>query len=217
MIVSNTKLEGADTSTAHRYPRVSVALCAAFLVACLLALAPAGKVARAEESATDVQTVRVGYYESHGFLEGAADGAPKSGYGYEYMQRAASYAGWHLEYVYGTWNELYEKLVNGEIDMLPGVSRIGSHVGSALFPSVSMLSETFYVYRGVFDDSLSGNDIGSFSGKRIGVVSGSNSEMNFDAWYAENGCDAQVARYASVADMRQAFNAGELDAFVSCR
>ena len=215
MIVSNTKLEGADTSTARRYPRGPVALCVAFLVACLLVLVPAGKVALAEESATDVQTVRVGYYESHGFLEGAADGVPKSGYGYEYMQRAASYAGWHLEYVYGSWNELYEKLANGEIDMLPGVSRIGTHIDAALFPSVSMLCETFYVYRGVFDDSLAGNDIGSFSGKRIGVVSDSNSEINFDAWYADNGCDAQVVRCASVADMRQAFNAGELDAFVS--
>lgn len=77
----------------------------------------------------------MGYYESRNFLEGAADAEAKHGYGYEYLQRAASYAGWRFEYVYGTWDDLYDQLARGEIDMLPGVSGTDEHEAAVLFPS----------------------------------------------------------------------------------
>ena len=47
----------------------------------------------AQESEAAGKEVRVGYYESSGFQEGAAEGVIKSGFGYEYLQKIASYAG----------------------------------------------------------------------------------------------------------------------------
>ncbi len=73
-------------------------------------------------SAEEQKTVRVGYYESAGFLEGASDGAVKTGYGYEYMQKIASYTGWKYVYVYGSYEELLEQMEEGEIDLMPGVT-----------------------------------------------------------------------------------------------
>lgn len=64
------------------------------------------------------KTVRVGYYFSHNFQEGTDDTSPKSGYSYEYLQKLASYTGWKYEYVYGEWDELFEKLTNGEYGYL---------------------------------------------------------------------------------------------------
>lgn len=49
------------------------------------------------------------------------DRAPKSGYSYEYLQKLASYTGWKYEYVYGEWDELFEKLKDGEIDLMAEV------------------------------------------------------------------------------------------------
>ena len=54
--------------------------------------------------------------------ERTSDDRPKRGYGYEYLQKVASYTGWQYEYVYGTWDELYEKLVNGEIDLMASIA-----------------------------------------------------------------------------------------------
>ena len=57
----------------------------------------------------ELKTVRVGYLIYEGYQEGAGD-APKSGYGYEYLQQLAYYAGWKYEYVNGSFSELLEML-----------------------------------------------------------------------------------------------------------
>ena len=40
----------------------------------------------------------------------------RSGYAYEYQQKIAAYAGWTYEYVKGSWPELLQMLIDGEID-----------------------------------------------------------------------------------------------------
>ena len=91
---------------------------AAFLLlsALLLLLAlPAGS--RAEE---DRKVVRVGWYES-AFHRTDPFGR-KSGYGYEYQQRVAIYAGWTYEYIEGSWSDLLKMLIAGDLDLLSDVS-----------------------------------------------------------------------------------------------
>ena len=70
----------------------------------------------------DNKTVKVGWYYSKGFQEGGSDDEYKSGYAYEYLQHIANYTGWEYEYVYGSWGELYDGLLNGDIDILCGMS-----------------------------------------------------------------------------------------------
>lgn len=42
--------------------------------------------------------------------------------GYEFQQTVASYTGWKYDYVTCDWTDCYERLENGEIDMLGGIS-----------------------------------------------------------------------------------------------
>lgn len=91
---------------------------AAFLAAFLLPMA----AVRAEETEQQpLKKVRAGYLIYQGYQEGEGD-APKSGYGYEYLQQIAYYAGWEYEYVNGSFNELLEMLKNGEIDIMGNLS-----------------------------------------------------------------------------------------------
>ena len=53
-------------------------------------------------------TVRVGYYEKAVFQEGASAYLVKTGYAYEYYQKLSEYTGWHYEYVYGEFGDLYQ-------------------------------------------------------------------------------------------------------------
>lgn len=163
----------------------------------------------------ETKTVKVGYYESRNFLEGAGDGQAKAGYGYEYLQRVASYASWRYEYVYGTWDELYKKLKAGEIDVLPGVARIGVHEQDVLFPSVSMLSETFYVYKKSSDESIKAGSAKSLEDKRVGVVKASNAKTALDAWLKKEGVSVKESVYESTADMKKAWSKGKVDVVVS--
>ncbi len=211
----------APTEKAPTKTKLVIVACVAALFATLFCCQPAfaNESQQAQDSTSSQQatstTVKVGYYESRNFQEGAEEGQPKSGYGYEYLQRMGSYAGWHFEYEYGTWNDLYQKLVNGEIDMMAGVSRSEQHEEQVLFPYASMLSETFYIYKNVNDPSMSGGDYPSFSGKNIGVTEGSSAKSAFETWKTENNCTANEKPFASMKECYEAFQRGEIDALVS--
>ncbi|MEE1159415.1 MAG: transporter substrate-binding domain-containing protein, partial [Atopobiaceae bacterium] len=86
---------------------------------CAIALVMAApSQAYARES--DGKVVRVGWYESA--FHSTDQFGRRSGYGYEYQQRIATYTGWKYEYVEGSWSELYEMLASGQIDLLSDVS-----------------------------------------------------------------------------------------------
>lgn len=63
-----------------------------------------------------LKKVRVGYLIYPGYQEGEGD-APKSGYGYEYLQQVAYYAGWEYEYVNGSYwiAEKNDLMVSGDL------------------------------------------------------------------------------------------------------
>ena len=191
------------------------ALARALAVAVVLCVVGTCSLTWAPRAAAAEETVRIGYFESRNFTEGAADDKTKDGYGYEYLQRIAGYAGWRYEYVYGTWDELYRDLCDGTIDMLPGVSRTAEHADQVLFPDDSMLSETFYIYE-KDSNAVSARDVeGQLAGKRIGVVAGTNSMDAFDTWKARENVSVETYTYRTFDDMHAALDAGLIDAFVS--
>lgn len=116
------------------------------------------------------KTVRVGYYFSHNFQEGTDDTSPKSGYSYEYLQKLASYTGWKYEYVYGEWDELFEKLTNGEIDIMAGIAYSAERSSLINYPDNPILNETFYIYKDQNDTSMQCGNIDSYKGKKIGTL-----------------------------------------------
>ena len=66
--------------------------------------------AQAHESG---KTVRVGWYESP--FNTMDQFGRRSGYAYDYQQKIAAYTGWKYEYVEGSWPELLQMLIDGDI------------------------------------------------------------------------------------------------------
>ena len=64
--------------------------------------------------------IRVGYVDVPGYLTEEPDGH-YSGYAYEYLRMLGVYGDWQYEFIAGTRNECVQRLMNGEIDLLPGV------------------------------------------------------------------------------------------------
>lgn len=166
--------------------------------------------------AQDEKTVRVGYYFSDGFQEGMAEDQPKSGYGYEYLQKVAAYTGWKYEYVYGSWGELFQKLLDGDIDLMAAVSKSAEREQRIGFPDYEMLSETYYIYKDVDDGSMRSGEIASYQGKRIGTEE-KDAKMNdwLNRWIEETGAQITVFPYQSIEACAQDFNDKKIDAFVS--
>ena len=64
--------------------------------------------------------VRVGSFE--GTYNVINEKGERNGYGYEYLQNIAGYAGWTYEYVTSNWEDCFTQLENVEIDILGGIS-----------------------------------------------------------------------------------------------
>lgn len=203
----------AANSGKRRRAKRAAALLAAVIMA-IACIAPCAAAASAGDS-SGYETVKVGYYYSRSFQEGVGDGAMKSGYGYEYMQKIASYTGWKYKYVYGTWSDMYQQLLAGKIDMMAGIMYSDERAQQIAFPDHEMINETFYIYKNDDDDSIKCGDISSYVGKRIGVVKGQSSAGYLSDWMSDNGATAQVVYYGNLDECAADFNSKKLDAFVS--
>lgn len=191
-------------------------LCVSMFPCAIYASNENAEITEDTESAVNTRIVRVGYYQARDFQEGTEESAYKSGYGYEYLQRIASYTGWKYEYVYGTWQELYEKLVVGEIDLMAGISYEEERSHKISYPDLAMLNETFYIYKDIDDDSIKSSEIDSYAGKKIGTISNDvKMTVALEKWKKETNAQIEIVYYDSLADCAQAFNEKKIDAFAS--
>ncbi|MDO4187486.1 MAG: GGDEF domain-containing protein [Lachnospiraceae bacterium] len=160
----------------------------------------------------DEKVVKVGYYENENFQEGASEGAVKSGYAYEYFQKIATYNGWRYEYVYGSWSDIYDAFVNGDIDLLAGLGYAEERLEIMNYPNYPMGYESYYLFiRG--DNSEITIDPATLNGKKIGTIPGL-LEKSIYEWMGDNNVEAEVIIYNDVKERDQALIDGDIDAFI---
>ena len=186
-----------------------------FMAAVLLAGGSVGSFSEVYADSDKEEKVKIGYYPREDFQEGISDGTAKSGYGYEYIQEVASYTGWDYEYVYGEWEDLYQKLENGEIDLMAGVSYSNERAGHVSYPDYDMLKETFYIYKDSRDTSMKSDEYDTFAGKKIGTVNTQRMTSRLEEWAENNQADIEIRYYQDISECAEDFNAGKIDGFVS--
>jgi len=157
----------------------------------------------------EVETVKVGYYENEVFEEGAAENAIKTGYAYEYYRKLSEYTGWKYEYVYGEYGDLYQMLLDGEIDLLAGLAWKEERADLIGYPDLPMGNETYSLVKHISDDEITTNPQ-SFSGKTIGVLDSAMVDV-LNRYLDEHGVQAIVKVYNDYSDLYTAFDANELD------
>ena len=83
--------------------------------------------------------------------------------------KMSEYTGWRYEYVYGDFNDLYQKLLDGEIDLLAGLAYKEDRKGLISYPENRMGSETYSLVKHGSDDSITA-DPQTLNGKKIAVL-----------------------------------------------
>lgn len=118
----------------------------------------------------NAKIVKVGYYIGAGnFMTGFSENDRKGGFAYEYLQNIAAYTDWEYEYIYGYWDFLYDKLLNGEIDLLTDVSYSKERESLFYYPDYEMSQEIYYIYSRKDDSSVSAEDLSTLNGKSMEV------------------------------------------------
>ena len=163
---------------------------------------------------TEPKVVRVGWYES-AFHKTDSFGR-RSGYGYEYQQRIAIYTGWTYEYVEGSWSELFEKLQNGEIDLLSDVSYTEERAQKILYSAEAMGSEGYHVFISPDNTEIRPDDFSTMDGKKAGVNKNSIQEQYFKDWSEKNGVHPEIVELTvKTPEMMEMLASGELDMLVT--
>jgi len=150
-----------------------------------------------------------GEFENEVFQEGAGEGQVKTGYAYEYYQKLSEYTGWRYEYVYGDFGELYEMLVNGEIDLLAGLAYTEERKDIIGYPDAPMGNETYSLVKHETDTDITAQP-STLSGKRIGVLDSAIVGV-LENYLDSHGITAKVVSFSSYSDLFAAFDSGNVD------
>jgi len=182
------------------------------LLSLLLLLSVVLPVKAAAETAP-VKVVRVGSFEDT-FNYCNEKGARK-GYGYELLETLSGYTGWQFEYVTCDWSDCFEKLENGEIDIMGGISYTEDRAEKMLFSDEPMGEEKYYLYADLSRADISASDFKILDGKKIGVVMGTEPEVMLTEWEEKYGIKTQHVNISNNEDVKQKLANHEIDCFVS--
>ena len=182
------------------------------LLSLLLLLSVVLPVKAAAETAP-VKVVRVGSFEDT-FNYCNEKGARK-GYGYELLETLSGYTGWQFEYVTCDWSDCFEKLENGEIDIMGGISYTEDRAEEMLFSDEPMGEEKYYLYADLSRADISASDFKTLDGKKIGVVMGTEPEVMLTEWEEKHGIKTQHVNISNNEDVKQKLANHEIDCFVS--
>lgn len=180
---------------------------------CLLLLLSVVLPVKAAAETAPAKVVRVGSFEDT-FNYCNEKGARK-GYGYELLETLSGYTGWQFEYVTCDWSDCFEKLENGEIDIMGGISYTEDRAEEMLFSDEPMGEEKYYLYADLSRTDLSTSDYKTLNGKKIGVLMGAESEVMLTEWEEKYGLKTQHVNISNNEDVKQKLANHEIDCFVS--
>lgn len=180
---------------------------------CLLLLLPALFPVKAAAETVPAKVVRVGSFEDT--FNYVNEKGIRKGYGYELLQTLSGYTGWQLEYVTCDWSDCFEKLKNGEIDIMGDISYTEDRTEEMLFSDEPMGEEKYYLYADLSREDITASDYKTLNGKKIGVLMGAESEVMLTEWEEKYGLKTQHVNIANNEDVKQKLANHEIDCFVS--
>lgn len=182
------------------------------MLSLLLLLSAVLPVKAAAETAP-AKVVRVGSFEDT--FNYCNERGARKGYGYELLETLSGYTGWQFEYVTCDWSDCFEKLENGEIDIMGGISYTEDRAEEMLFSDEPMGEEKYYLYADLSRTDISASDFKILDGKKIGVVMGTEPEVMLTEWEEKYGIKTQHVNISNNEDVKQKLANHEIDCFVS--
>ena len=193
----------------------STVLCAGIFVVLVIwmVLTVPCRAAETDNDEKQSQIIRVGSFEDT-FAYVDKNGV-RRGYGYELMQALAGYTGWEFEYVKCDWSNCFDKLENGEIDIMGDISYTDERAQRMLFSDEAMGEEKYILYADLADMDIGMSDFKSLDGKRIGVLMGTEPEIMLTQWENKNGIHTEHVNVNNNDDVEKKLANQEIDCFVS--
>ncbi len=181
-------------------------------------IVPSSDIANYKNGKTGTRTVKVGYFMIDGF-QMYDENYGYSGYCYDYLQKIRTYTGWDYEYIGDdediAFSDLYRMTVEGEIDLIGGITWTQERADKLIFCNVPIAMEytTIFVKNG--DTTFLAGDYSKWRGIRLGIVRGTTYVDKVRDFAESNYFTYKGYYYDSDEDLLTALENGDIDAFVS--
>ena len=192
----------------------STVLCAGIFVVLVIwiILTVPCQAAETDNDEKQSQIIRVGSFEDT--FDYVDKNGVRRGYGYELMQALAGYTGWKFEYVKCDWSNCFDKLENGEIDIMGDISYTDERAQKMLFPDEPMGEEKYILYADLSDMDIGTSDFKFMDGKRVGVLIDTEPEIMLTEWENKNGIHTEHVNVYNNDDVEKKLANHEIDCFV---
>lgn len=188
-------------------------VCILLVLGMWMMLSVHSQAAETNNDEKQAQTIRVGSFEdTFNYVD---KNGVRRGYGYELMQALAGYTEWKFEYVKCDWSDCFDKLENGEIDIMGDISYTDERAQKMLFPDEPMGEEKYILYADLSDTDIGMSDFKSLDGKRVGVLMDTEPEIMLTEWENKNGIHTEHVNVNNDNDVEKKLANHEIDAFVS--
>ena len=193
----------------------STVLCAGIFVVLVIwmVLTVPCRAAETDNDEKQSQIIRVGSFEDT--FDYVDKNGVRRGYGYELMQALAGYTGWKFEYVKCDWSNCFDKLENGEIDIMGDISYTDERAQRMLFSDEAMGEEKYILYADLAHMDTGMSDFKSLDGKRVGVLIDTEPEIMLTEWENKNGIHTEHVNVNNNDDVEKKLANQEIDCFVS--
>lgn len=159
------------------------------------------------------KVIRVGSFEdTFNYVD---ENGVRRGFGYELMQALAGYAGWKFEYVKCDWSDCFDKLEDGEIDVIGDISYTDERAQEMLFSEEPMGEEKYILYADLSHTDIETSNFKSMDGKRVGVLLGTEPESMLTEWEKKNCIHTEHVNVYDNDDVKKKLADNEIDCFVS--
>lgn len=157
------------------------------------------------------RVVRVGWFDQHAvFME---EGGRVYGYAPSLLEALSRYTGWRIEWIPIPFEELADKLNNGEIDISCGISRTPERARQMTFSKLQAGFEitTLHV---PMQSSIHFMDFKDFDGLRLGFFRGAYEQDIFRRLGRQFGFSFDIVEFDESLPMLQAVRDGQVDGYV---
>ena len=113
------------------------------------------------------------------------------------------------------WSDCFDKLENGEIDIMGDISYTDERAQKMLFPDEPMGEEKYILYADLSDTYIGMSDFKSLDGKRVGVLMDTEPEIMLTEWENKNGIHTEHVNVNNNDDVEKKLANHEIDCFVS--
>ena len=188
-------------------------VCILLVLGMWMMLSVHSQAAETNNDEKQAQTIRVGSFEdTFNYVD---KNGVRRGYGYELMQVLAGYTGWKFEYVKCDWSDCFDKLENGEIDIMDDISYSDERAQKMLFSDEPMGEEKYILYADLSNMDIGTSDFKFMDGKRVGVLMDTEPEIMLTEWENKNGIHTEHVNVNNNDDVEKKLANHEIDAFVS--